>query len=203
MRRPASTGTTKAHPSGPPAATVRPPHHGIGRTTSPEAERVSDDLRRGAGEFLEQRRGIAALSSLVSFSLGVVGLYQFGLLRRVPEPPLPFLHADAVDASGEAYVLFRTPDAALGLVSAGTTLVLAGLGARDRARTMPWVPLLVLAKAAGDALSGAVLTAEQLTKHRKLCSWCTVAAAAQIAALPLAVPEARAAWRNLRGRSAG
>ena len=196
-----AASTTKAHPSGPPAASVRPPHSGIGRTGSLSAERVSDDLRRGAGEFLEQRRAIAALSSLVSLCLGVVGLYQFGLLRRVPEPPLPFLRADAVDASGEAYQLFRTPDAALGLVSAGTTLVLAGIGARDRARTLPWVPLLALAKAAGDAASGALLTAEQLTKHRALCSWCTVAAAAQVAVLPLAVPEARAAWRSLRGRS--
>jgi len=41
--------------------------------------------------------------------------YQLGLLRRVPELPLPGVDADAVDASGEAYVLFGTPDSALGL----------------------------------------------------------------------------------------
>jgi uncharacterized membrane protein len=164
------------------------------------AEQVSDDLRRGTGDFLEQRRRIAGLSSLASFALGVVALYQFGLLRHVPEPRLRVFDADAVDASGEAYQQLKTPDAALGLLSAATTLVLAGLGDRHRAHRAPWIPLLLAAKTAGDAAGGLLLTAEQLTRHRKLCSWCTLAALAQVATLPLALPEARAALRRLRHR---
>ncbi len=187
-------------PAGPPAEAVRPGSGGIGRSSSRAAERVSDDLRRGAGRFLEQRRRIAGLTSLAGFALGVVGLYQFGLLRRVPEPPLPIFDADAVDASGEAYQRLKTPDSALGLVSAAITLVLAGAGDRDRVRSTPWVPLLLAAKTAGDAAGGLYLTAEQLTKHRKLCFWCTIAALAQLATLPLALPEARAALRQLRRR---
>ncbi len=190
----------RKRPAGPPAATVRPGSGGIGRSSSGAAERISDDLRRGAGSFLEQRRRIAGLTSLAGFALGVVGLYQFGLLRRVPEPPLPFLDATAVDASGEAYRQLKTPDAAIGLVSAAITLVLAGAGDRDRARSAPWVPLLLAAKTAGDAAGGLYLTAEQLTKRRKLCFWCTVAALAQLATLPLALPEARAAVHHLRRR---
>ncbi|MBA3251956.1 MAG: hypothetical protein H0T66_17000, partial [Geodermatophilaceae bacterium] len=114
----------RPRPAGPPAASVRPRPGGVGRSSSPAAERVSDDLRRGTGSFLEQRRWVAGLTSLASAALGVVGLYHFGLLRRVPELSLPFLDADAVDASGEAYQELKTPDAALGLVSAGVTLVL-------------------------------------------------------------------------------
>ncbi|MDT0278000.1 vitamin K epoxide reductase family protein [Blastococcus goldschmidtiae] len=162
---------------------------------------MSDDLRRGTGSFLEQRRRVAGLTSLAAAALGVVGLYQFGLLRRVPELSLPFLDADAVDASGEAYQELKTPDAALGLLSAGVTLALAGMGDRDRARTIPWVPLALAAKTAADAGGGIYLFAEQVTKHRKVCSWCTVAAVAQVATFPLALPEARAALRRLRGRS--
>lgn len=135
---------------------------------------------------------------MAGFALGVVGLYQFGLLRRVPEPPLSIFDADAVDASGEAYQELRTPDAALGLLSTAITLVLAGAGDRDRARTASWLPVLLVLKTAGDAAGGIYLTAEQLTKHRRLCFWCTVAAFAQIATLPLALPEARAAARRLR-----
>jgi uncharacterized membrane protein len=179
---------------------VRPGPGGIGRSTSQAAERVSDDLRRGAGDFLEQRRWIAGLGSLASAGLGVVGLYQFGLLRRVPEPSLPFLNAAAVDASGEAYQALKTPDATLGLASAGATLVLAGMGARDRARASPWIPLALAAKTAADAAGRGYLMAEQITKHRVVCSWCTLAALAQIATLPLALPEARAAWRTWRRR---
>lgn len=192
--------TTRFRPAGPPAASVRPGPGGVGRSTSEAAERVSDDLRRGAGDFLEQRRWIATLGSLASTALGVVALYQFGVLRRVPELPLPFLDADAVDASGEAYQALRTPDAALGLVSASVTLVLAGMGDRTRAHTAPWLPLALAAKTAADTAGAGFLLAEQITKHRAVCSWCTVAALAQIATLPLAVPEARAAWRAWRGR---
>lgn len=192
------SATTRHRPAGPPAASVRPGPGGIGRSTSQAAERVSDDLRRAAGDFLEQRRWIAGLGSLAAAALGVVGLYQFGLLRRVPELPLPFL--DAVDASGEAYQAFKTPDATLGLASAGATLVLAGMGARDRAHTSPWIPLALAAKTAADAAGSGYLLAEQITKHRAVCSWCTLVALAQIATLPLALPEARAAWRAWRRR---
>ena len=195
------TTTGRPHPSGPPAASVRPRSGGVGRSSSPAAERVSDDLRRGTGSFLEQRRRVAGLTSLATAALGVVALYQFGLVRRVPEPSLPFLGADAVDASGEAYQQLKTPDAALGLLSAGITLVLAGMGDRDRARTSPWGPVALAAKSAADAGGGLYLLAEQITKHRKICSWCTVAALAQLATLPLALPEARAAVRHLVGRS--
>ena len=191
----------RSRPAGPPAASVRPGPGGVGRSSSAAAERVSDDLRRGAGQFLEQRRQVAGLTSLAALALGVVGLYQFGLLRRVPEPPLPGLGADEVDAAGEAYQQLKTPDAALGLVSAGVTLVLAGMGDRDRAESSPWVPLALAAKTAADAAGGVYLFAEQVTKHGKICSWCTVAAVAQVATLPLALPEARAALRNLTGRS--
>jgi len=119
----------------------------------------------------------------------------------VPELSLPFLDADAVDASGEAYQELKTPDAALGLVSAGVTLVLAGMGDRDRTRTSPWVPVALAAKTAADAGGGLYLLAEQITKHRKICSWCTLAALAELATLPIALPEARAAVHRLRGRS--
>lgn len=198
--RPFRNVSTRSHPSGPTAAAVRPPDRGVGRSGSPAAERVSDDLRRGAGDHLEQRRLIAGLHSVATLALGVVGLYQFGLLRSVPEPSLPGLGADDVDASGEAYAMLRTPDAALGVASAGVTLVLAGMGDRDRARDTPLVPLALAAKTAVDAAGALYLLAEQVTKHRKVCSWCTVAALAQLAALPLALPEARAALRHLRDR---
>jgi uncharacterized membrane protein len=75
------------------------------------------------------------------------------------------------------------------------------MGDRDRARTMPWVPLALAAKTAADAAGGLYLFAEQITKHRKICSWCTLAAVAQISTLPIALPEARAAVRSMAGRS--
>jgi hypothetical protein len=171
---------------------------GIGRRSSPSAERVSDDLRLGTGDFLDQRRRVAALGLGAAAAYAVVCLYQFGVARRVPEPPLPGLDAERVDAGGEAYALLRTPDAALGLTSVGITLVLTGMGDRRRHREHPWTTLAAGGKALADAGMAGLLFAEQLTKHRKICSWCTLAAALHLAAVPPVLAETRAALSTIR-----
>ncbi len=132
--------------------------------------------------------------------MGVVTAYQIGVIRRPPEPRVWPLDAERVDASGEAYQLLKTPDAALGLASYGATLALAGMGDRHRAEERPWLPLVLAAKVVLDAVSGVYLTLEQGTKHRRFCSWCLLAAAASVAMVPQALPEAAASWRRLRHR---
>jgi uncharacterized membrane protein len=161
---------------------------------------VSDDLRRGAGDLLDHRRRVAALSLVSSCAMAVVAAYQNGLLRRLPEPPLTVFDADTVDASGAAYRLLRTPDASLGLISYGVTLALAGMGPKTRFKDTPLVPLAMAAKVVVDAVGGIYLTAEQATKHRRFCSWCLAATVASVASLPQVVPEAKAALRALRRR---
>ncbi|WP_217624158.1 vitamin K epoxide reductase family protein [Streptomyces sp. TRM64462] len=181
------------------AADARARGGGPGRGSPPAAERVSDDLRLGRGGFLGERRAVAGLVLGASVSYGVVALYQFGLVRRLPEPPLPGVDAERVDATGEAYALLRTPDAAVALASAGITLVLTGAGGRLRHRDHPWLVLLAAGKAVGDAGAAAVLFVEQVAGHRAVCSWCTLAALCHVAAVPPALKEARAALSALGG----
>ena len=189
---------TFTHPqAGPPAREVRG-HGGIGRRSSKAAERVSDDLRHGAGEHLTRRRRQTALLLGATAAMGVISLYQTGILRRLPDPPLPGIDSGKVDASGEAYQLLRTPDANLSIANYGVTLAIIGMGGADRARDAPLIPLIATAKLASDAAGAALLTLEQITKHRALCAYCLAAAAASTAALPQALPEARAAWKRLR-----
>jgi uncharacterized membrane protein len=172
----------------------------LGRASSPAAERVSRDLRLGRSPALRRRRLAVGLNLLAAGALGIVSLYQAGLVRHLPEPPLPGLDADRVDASGEAYRYGLTPDALIGMASAGITAALAAAGPADRARSMPLVPLLAAAKAAADAASAVVLTGEQWSRHRAFCMYCLTAAACNIVALAAAVPEAAESIRVLRGR---
>jgi uncharacterized membrane protein len=173
---------------------------GRGRPTSAAAERVSSDLRTGDGDMLRRRRRVATMALGAAGSMGVVTAYQMGLLRHLPEPPIPLLDADRVDASGEAYQYLKTPDAALGLASYAVTLVLAGMGPSRRAIERPWVPLALAAKVALDTVSGLYLTVEQGSKHRRFCSWCLAAAGLSAAMVPQVLPEARSAWGQIRGR---
>jgi hypothetical protein len=168
-----------------------------------QSRELSHELRHGSGRFLESRRCVVGLSLLAAGSMGLIALYQMGILKHLPEPRLPYLDADEVDAAPEACnrLGLPVPDAALGFVSYGTTLALAAAGGRDRADERPWIPLALAAKVGIDAVQAAKLTWEQWAKHRAFCSWCLLAASATFAAVPLVIPEARAALRSISGRS--
>jgi hypothetical protein len=84
-------------------------------------------------------------------SMGMIVLYQTGIIKHLPEPPLPGLDADTVDAAAQAYAYFMTPDGVLGLGNYAVTLGLAAMGGQNRARTHPWIPLALAAKVALDA----------------------------------------------------
>ncbi|MDP9311217.1 MAG: vitamin K epoxide reductase [Chloroflexota bacterium] len=165
-----------------------------------KGERLSHQLREGASQYLERRRAIVGLSLVSVASMGIITLYQVGLIEHLPEPPLPYLNADKVDASAEAYEKLSVPDATLGLLSYSVTITLAAMGGKDRARQQSYLPLALLAKVLVDSAQASKLTVDQWTKHRAFCSWCLLAASATLATVPLAVPEARAAYDHYRNR---
>lgn len=161
---------------------------------------LSHELRCQTGGFLRERRAVVALSLLAIGSMSLITLYQMGIIKHLPEPRLPRLDADKVDAAGEAYEKLSMPDAALGLGSYAATLGLASMGAMDRTQNRPWIPLALAGKAMLDAAQAAKLTWDQWAKHKAFCSWCLLAAAATFATLPLTFPEARQALRALQDR---
>ncbi|HWK10780.1 MAG TPA: vitamin K epoxide reductase family protein [Vicinamibacterales bacterium] len=138
-----------------------------------------------------------ALSLAAAGSMGLIALYQSGLIRHIPEPPLPRLDADKVDASAEAFERLEVGDAFLGFVSYGVTMTLAAMGSPDRAMRQPWIPLALAGKVAFDVGMAAKLTVDQWTKHKAFCFWCLVAATATFAAAPLVVGETRRALATL------
>ncbi len=172
---------------------------GAGRESTPAAEAVSRYLRDGSGEVLERRRRTGALNVGAVAALGLVALYQLGVLRHLPDPPFSVFDSDEVDAAGEAYAVLTTPDAPIGMMSYAVTAVLAGMGGAERARERPWIPLALAAKVVVDALGGLYLTLEQVTRHRKLCFYCLLAAVASIASVREVIPRSPA---RLRGTGA-
>ena len=157
-------------------------------------ETLSRQLRKGSGPFLARRRGIVGLSLISVNAMGLIALYQMGIIQHLPEPPIPGLDADKVDASAAAYAYFSTPDAVIGLGSYAVTMGLAAMGGEDRATQRPWIPLALAVKVIFDAAQAGKLTVDQWTKHRAFCFWCLLAAGATFATVPLAIPEARSAF---------
>ncbi len=162
---------------------------------------LSRQLRTEEGGFLPQRRGILGCALGAAGAMGVIALYQLGVIDHLPDPPLPYFDSDKVDAAPQAYGWFSTPDAPLGLATYAATAVLTSMGGADRFARRPWLPLALAVKTGADAAQAAKLTRDQWTKHGAFCVWCLIAAGCSFGAAALALPEARAAWRSLRHAS--
>lgn len=168
-------------------------------TTTPR--QLSRQLRHSRHPDVRRRRAIVALSLTAAASIGVVSLYQTGIIGHVPEPPMPGFDADKVDASDEAYSYVSTPDSLLGLTSYAATAVLAAMGGEDRARTRPWIPVAMAGKVLADSAVAAGLTWDQWAKHKAFCIYCLIASACTFGMLPLMVPEVRHALASLAAPS--
>ncbi|HJT59570.1 MAG TPA: vitamin K epoxide reductase family protein [Ktedonobacteraceae bacterium] len=166
-----------------------------------KAEALGRELRLGSGAYLSQRRGIVGLSLAAAGSMGLITLYQIGIIRHLPEPPLPMLDADKVDASAEAYSRFSTPDGIIGLGSYAVTAGLAAMGGQDRAQKQPWIPLALAIKVAFDASQAIRLFFDQKNRYGAFCSWCLLAAGTTLVTIPLVIPETIAALRQLLHRT--
>lgn len=153
---------------------------------------LSQSLRHGSGPLLARRRMVVGASLAAMASLGVVALYQMGILPHLPDPPLPGFDADKVHGSSEAYARLAVPDAMLGLGSYAITTALAAMGGPDRAATQPWIPLALSGKVVFDLAQAGRLTINEVTVQHALSAWSLVATGATCLAGALAVAEVRA-----------
>lgn len=161
---------------------------------------LSRELRLGQTPDLTRRRWITGLS-LLGVAMGqVVSLYQMGIIKNLPDPPVGPFDSARVDASDYAYKRLQTPDALMMIVTYGLTAWLAGAGGEDRAAETPLLPVMMGLKIVTDAATSLELGREEWAENKALCAYCQVATAASLASLVIALPETRRALGNLLGR---
>ncbi len=161
---------------------------------------LSHELREGQSADLTRRRWIIGLS-LVTVAAGqIVSLYQTGIIKHLPDPPLDVFDSDKVDASDYAYKRLQSPDAPAMIVTGGITTMLAAAGGLNRAETLPALPLALAGKTLLDVATNVLLGVEEWQANKKLCFYCQLSTVAAIAAAVLALPEAVKAGKNLLGR---
>ncbi len=157
----------------------------------PTAQLLSETWRTGETDSLRRRRRAAATALGSTTVMAGLSLYQMGVVRHLPELPLPGFDANRVDASAQAYQLLGSPDATLGVVSYSVTAALAALGGEKPSIALSAV---LAGKAAVDLGWAAKLTLDQATKHRAACSWCLLATSLTVATFVSAAGELRANW---------
>jgi Vitamin K epoxide reductase family len=158
---------------------------------------LSRELRVRTSPDLRRRRWVLSLSLLGTVAAQIVTLFQMGLIRRLPDPPVGPFDSTRVNASDYAYSRLETPDAALMLMNYGVTAALAASGGADRAERNPALPLALAAKTGWDAFSALRLGVEEWEDNRALCAYCQAATLVSLASFALALPEAGRALRAL------
>lgn len=136
----------------------------------------------------------ATLGALAA--LAPVTLYQLGIVRHLPDPPLPGFDADKVHASPQAYPVGSIPDGAIGIASYGVTLALSLAASPERSQRRAWLPLALAAKVGFDLTQVVRLTWIEIAELRALSCWSLFAGAATLSCIAPALQEARAALRS-------
>ncbi len=163
-----------------------------------EPAQLSRELREETNADLTRRRWGIGLSFAGAMIGVVVGAYQTGLIKRLPDIlPGKVWDAEKVDASDYAYSRLQTPDATLMLVTYGVTAALIAAGGKDRVRDNPALPIAAAVKATYDLATCLKLGQEEWQQNKALCSWCQVATFISAATALLTLPEAWRAGRTL------
>ncbi len=154
------------------------------------------ELQESNESDLNTRRAIIGLSLVGIAAMTAVTLFQTGVVKHLPDPPIPGFDSDRVNSSDTAYAL-GVPDGALSLASLAANIPLAAYGGENRAETMPLVPLAVAAKSTVEAAVAGWYFYQMPTKEKAWCGYCIVGAMTNWGIAALSLIEARRAWKFL------
>jgi uncharacterized membrane protein len=166
--------------------------------------RLRHDIQTDRSRNMRLRRAAAATTLVGIAAMTLTSLLQFGLVRRLPDPPFGNFDTKKVNSSDEAYG-YGGPDSPVNIMAHSASLILAATGGPGRARTHPWLPLLAAAVELPQSLVAARYLLHQMPHvDRAWCPYCITDALSHFATLGLVLPEAVEAGRNLlAARDAG
>ena len=170
-----------------------------------ELEKIADkrqqqlrrELQNSNKSDLNLRRGVIGLSLVGMAAMTAVTLFQTGVIKHLPDPPIDGFDSDKVNSSDTAYAL-RVPDGALSLASLAANIPLAAFGGENRASDAPLIPLAAAAKATVEAAVAGWYFYQMPTKEKAWCGYCIVGALTNWGIAALTLMEAKKAWKSIK-----
>jgi len=166
-------------------------------TAEMKPQQLRRELQEGRSDDLWRRRAIIGLSLLGAAAMTAVSLFQTGVVKHLPDPPIEGFDSDKVNSSDTAYML-GVPDGTVSLASLAANIPLAALGGANRAEEQPVVPLLIAGKAAVEAAVAGWYFYQMPAKEKAWCGYCITGALCNFGIFALTLPEARKALAHLR-----
>lgn len=158
--------------------------------------RLRRELQESNESGVNLRRAVIGLSLLGIGAMTAVTLFQTGIVKHLPDPPIDSFDSDKVNSSETAYAL-GVPDGALSLASLAANIPLAAYGGENRAETMPLVPIVIAAKTTVEAAVAGWYFYQMPTKEKAWCGYCIVGALTNWSIAALTLIEAKRAWKIL------
>lgn len=164
--------------------------------TGKEPQELRRELQESKSEGLSRRRKIIGLSLLGMAAMTAVTLFQTGIVKHLPDPPVDGFDSDKVNSSDTAYAL-GAPDGTLSLASLAANIPLAAFGGENRAEEQPIVPILAASKAVVEAAVAGWYFYQMPAKEKAWCGYCIAGALVNVGIAALTLPEAKRALKSL------
>ncbi len=161
-----------------------------------DTQQLRRELQQSNNEDLRARRAIIGLSLLGMGAMTAVSLFQTGIIKHLPDPPIDGFDSDKVNSSDTAYAL-GVPDGTLSLASLAANIPLAAFGGANRAEQTPLIPIAAAAKATVEAAVAGWYFYQMPTKEKAWCGYCIVGAMTNWGIAALTLMEAKKAWKAL------
>lgn len=129
--------------------------------------------------------------------MGIISLYQMGVIRKLPDLPGEIFDSNKVNASKSAYMM-GLPDGPVSLGMYALNMILASAKGSHRTGRSPWFDFLLAGAVAGSVGGTVAYLYEMIFRQKKACPYCLVAAGINFALLPLVFKEARDSWHVVR-----
>jgi uncharacterized membrane protein len=164
-----------------------------------EPQELRRELQEKQTKSLRRRRVIIGLSLLGMGAMTMVSLFQTGVIKHLPDPPIDGFDSDKVNSSDTAYAL-GVPDGTLSLASLAANIPIAAFGGANRAEEQPVVPVLAAGKAIIEAVVAGWYFYQMPAVEKAWCGYCIVGAAANMGIAAFALPEAIEAFEILNNK---
>jgi hypothetical protein len=96
-----------------------------------ETQQLRRELQGSNESDLNVRRAIIGLSLVGMGAMTAVSLFQTGIIKHLPDPPIKDFDSDKVNSSDTAYAL-GVPDGTLSLASLAANIPIAAFGGANR-----------------------------------------------------------------------
>jgi len=157
---------------------------------------IRQELLTGTGEDLERRRKIMILSTLGLVDFAFISLYQSGAVKRMPELPIKIFDSNKVNAAPDAYQM-GAPDGTISAWLYATNMVLATAGGTEASGRKPVFDVALGGTIAANAVGAVYYLFNMAFKQKRVCPYCIVGAAINIASAIIIAPTVLKSMKKL------